>query len=552
MRNTRFFAALMLGMTIIPGAFAESGSHKAHRKAEERAAEDAALLETSHLPHKVRDLSDADSALDARIAAIQSLEEGDKIAIESYIFTPDKVGSLILRLLVQKKKELGDKLQVRILVDGFPFQKDSNSIDDVLARSLGDIGIEFKHYNKGTILNVTRAIRRNHRKLFIVKKKDKDALVITGGRNIADEYFNQGKKFNFLDRDILIEGPLGDQILKSFDAQFNDRLAKPISKFDGNVPELQSYLRGSSPRGRENAEAHYKMALAEYNRRKARADSILNPSEEDQRKDEIFRNIIHKTAAPREFRNPPVIADDVSFFSDPPGLKFSEHTSARVLAREIRNTKRTLLIDNFQFSPKGKLKEELHNAAKRDVVITTSVNGKGASEYGILYYFTHRGEKAAKNVSDENFRFYNFSGKLLTYSDLDEPPPSDKTAAKKANEKEFRFYDTDGRFLNYGDLDESLPPVDVRAIIHSKSFVIDDSTSIVSTFNVAARSSFLNSECGIIVRGQPALAKTISANTWSRIGNSKAVDQVTLSQSAPGFFYRNITGPLSTLIEDNF
>ena len=41
-----------------------------------------------------------------------------------------------------------------------------------------------------------------HNKTFIVDGK----VVITGGRNIADEYFDYDHEYNFRDRDVLLMG----------------------------------------------------------------------------------------------------------------------------------------------------------------------------------------------------------------------------------------------------------------------------------------------------------------------------------------------------------
>jgi cardiolipin synthase C len=520
---------LLLGaLATAAGAQKPTHTRSQIRSTQEPQAEEAsAVLVTSDKPHKVRDLSDPALALDLRLAAIESLEAGDEIAVESYIFSTDKIGKLVLRRLVEKKKKLGDQLKVRILVDGFPSPNDTVSIDSVVAKALGDVGIEFKIYNSAAILNIPKVIRRNHRKLFIVKKKDRDPLVITGGRNIANEYFNQNTKKNFIDRDILIEGPLGNEILESFNQQFMDKRAKAVAGYLAAAPKRPSTIMPASPRGLQEAEDDYKKSLARYQSRWDRAQSIVNPTFEEIQADKDFQKEMHQKAGPAASARSTLIANKVSFFSDPPGLKFSEHTAAKILSEELKTAKTSLFIENFQYSPKGEIKRTINELAKSNVQITALTNGKQASEYGILHYFTQRGEKAAKKVSSKNFHFYNYRGRAQVYNDMKEAIPDSK----------------------------------VQAIIHSKSIVKDGKDTFVTTFNLAARSSFLNSECGIIVHDQPELASSVVESTWSRMRDAKIFQPIIKDgetvkperyEDGPGFLYSTIFGPLSLLVENNF
>jgi cardiolipin synthase C len=56
-----------------------------------------------------------------------------------------------------------------------------------------------------------------HGKTFIVD----DDIVITGGRNYFDEYFDRNIGLNYKDRDVLVAGPGASDIIKSFNAYWN-------------------------------------------------------------------------------------------------------------------------------------------------------------------------------------------------------------------------------------------------------------------------------------------------------------------------------------------
>jgi phosphatidylserine/phosphatidylglycerophosphate/cardiolipin synthase-like enzyme len=62
---------------------------------------------------------------------------------------------------------------------------------------------------------------RSHRKLLIVDGE----TVLTGGRNIANEYFDLSDRYNFLDSDFEVSGPIVKTVLGSFDVYWNSRLA---------------------------------------------------------------------------------------------------------------------------------------------------------------------------------------------------------------------------------------------------------------------------------------------------------------------------------------
>ena len=68
-----------------------------------------------------------------------------------------------------------------------------------------------------------------HNKTFIVDGK----VVITGGRNIADEYFDYDHEYNFRDRDILLIGKASGSVSNSFEQFWNDPLSVPVTEIVG-------------------------------------------------------------------------------------------------------------------------------------------------------------------------------------------------------------------------------------------------------------------------------------------------------------------------------
>ena len=70
-----------------------------------------------------------------------------------------------------------------------------------------------------------------HNKLFVAD----DALAITGGRNIGDQYFTLDPRSNFVDLDVVAAGAIVPQLSASFDQFWNSKYAIPIASVASSV-----------------------------------------------------------------------------------------------------------------------------------------------------------------------------------------------------------------------------------------------------------------------------------------------------------------------------
>ncbi len=97
---------------------------------------------------------------------------------------------------------------------------------------------------------------RMHNKLFI----GDNAIAVTGGRNIGDEYFQASTVVNFGDFDLVVAGPTVRSLSHSFDVYWNDKLAIPVETLPLGKP-TQADLDGC----RKMLTAHKeKMATSDY------------------------------------------------------------------------------------------------------------------------------------------------------------------------------------------------------------------------------------------------------------------------------------------------
>jgi cardiolipin synthase C len=116
-------------------------------------------------------------------------------------------------------------VRVRILVD---FSKPVFRLEPIYARYLKSRGVEVRYYNTAPIYRLVSSQHRSHRKLLIAD----GSSFITGGRNIADEYFDMSEDYRFLDTDVEIRGPIAEAALRSFDLYWGSELSRPVDEID--------------------------------------------------------------------------------------------------------------------------------------------------------------------------------------------------------------------------------------------------------------------------------------------------------------------------------
>ncbi len=127
--------------------------------------------------------------------------------LEYYIWQPDKSGTLMRDLLIEKAKS---GIQVRFLYDGFG----SLSLGNRFFKPMLEAGIQVAPFLPGASFRERWSINlRNHRKLVIVDGK----TAFTGGMNIGDEYLGQDSELGFWrDTHLKIEGPETLQLQQVF------------------------------------------------------------------------------------------------------------------------------------------------------------------------------------------------------------------------------------------------------------------------------------------------------------------------------------------------
>jgi cardiolipin synthase C len=163
----------------------------------------------SRQPHELALLDEGIDSLAARVRLMEGATRS--IDLEFFIYELDTTSRLVSQILARKAAE---GVRVRILVD---FAAPVFKLRPAFAAALARKGVEVRYYNTASFLRFFAVQHRTHRKFLAV---DGETAII-GGRNIADDYFDTSERYNFLDCDVLVRGPVVTAMAESFELYWN-------------------------------------------------------------------------------------------------------------------------------------------------------------------------------------------------------------------------------------------------------------------------------------------------------------------------------------------
>lgn len=429
--------------------------------------------------HELTILEDGSDALAARVHLIRAARH--RIALQTFIFEPDDTGNLILHELLAAA-ERGVKVQV--ILDQL-FSLDGRKVLAQLDKS--HVNFEIRVYNPtfneaqtaplefaaGIVCCFRRFNQRSHNKLLLID----DRIAILGGRNISDHYFDLGEDFNYHDRDALLIGPEALTMRASFDQFWSH-------------PRTRSLWQLNDVAKSQLANPHLAPMAAQ--------DVPVAPR---------MQRFIAMATSPEwleRLRAQRVEAAQVSYFSDPPDKPFVSLDARRDLSLRmvelIESADTDLLLQTPYMVLSRPARKAFLKLAKEKPALRKRVssNSLAATDAWPVYAVAHKHRRLY--LEDLGFELHEFK-----------PYPGFSDAA--LNAKPPNFVKSSIRIVR-----ERAPPLD-RAIprrsLHSKSIVIDREIGIIGSHNFDPRSTWLNTENGIIVwdrRFADALAREIEAD----------------------------------------
>lgn len=181
------------------------------------------------------------------------------------------------RLLAAVRDAAGRGVRVRILLDDLH----STGRDALVMRMAFVPNVEMRMFNplagaRGSTLgrafnaldDASRLQQRMHNKLFIAD----NAMAVSGGRNLGDAYFGKDSRSNFIDLDLLVAGPLVQDLSRSFDTYWNSDRAYPVQSLV--TPKELDRIRdqaGAAGAGKQDRQATYGTSSAPEGEPRARA-----------------------------------------------------------------------------------------------------------------------------------------------------------------------------------------------------------------------------------------------------------------------------------------
>lgn len=401
-------------------------------------------------------LEDGGGSLIARAWLAEYAEK--TIDIQYFIFSPDNVGLIASDYLVRAANR---GVKVRLLVDDVMVEA---GVHEILTLDSHD-NIDIKIYNPGVNLgkNIVSKLKkftidfkganqRMHNKTFIVDGQ----VCITGGRNIADEYFDYDHEYNFRDRDVLLIGKVNDGIEQSFNDFWTSKLSVPVtdlvSEEEANYADTARFDR-----------------LHQY---------ACNPENFWPQVRERIQNL-HQ--AFEVFQTELVWLDDVQFVSDVPGKNTVKGLSGGGVSTDslinlIKNAKISIDIQSPYLVTSDLGKKIFKDAVDRGVKIRILTNSMASTD------------------NMEAFSGYQRDRKKLLQTGV-------KIYEFRPDAKE-RFE------VMTGALQEKLNYTPIFGL-HAKSMVIDGKVTVIGTFNLDPRSANLNTECVTIIRSERVAQKVL-------------------------------------------
>jgi putative cardiolipin synthase len=371
------------------------------------------------------------TALEARLALADLAERS--LDLQYYIWDADVSGHLLADRVIRAADR---GVRVRVLLD-------DNSIvdrDTAIAQLSAHPNIEIRAFNpfryrgnrwQDFLTDPSRANRRSHNKLMIADS----AIMIVGGRNIADHYFGVHGESNYRDLDTVAVGPVVRAAAVVFDDFWNSPFAVPYAAFVATPPT------------RADADA----AIAKM---RAQMAHERLPYPVDEEVDALTGNM-------KDVRDRLTWAPVRVLYDPPEKARDPSHTIFSELDALISNAQQEVLIENAYFVPRDhgvELTRALHARGVKVRVLTNSL--------------------ASNDVLAVHSGYQKYRDDLLENGvEMYEVRPDSRMAQLRWSGLSWKS----------------------RAGLHAKAMVVDRRYVVVGSYNLDPRSADINTELALLV-----------------------------------------------------
>jgi phosphatidylserine/phosphatidylglycerophosphate/cardiolipin synthase-like enzyme len=401
-------------------------------------------------------------ALLLRVHLIRAAQRS--IGIQTFIWTNDECGRLLIYELVEAARR---GVKVRILADHLVSEQDPATMAFL---ATVHPNLEVKHYRPALarmkptlwqkLVAATFGFRalnqRMHNKVLLVD----DAVLLTGGRNVENTYFDHSTTMNFRDRDVLAVGPAVRAAASSFEAYWAFKHAVPSAALRDVGAVLES---GKFRRYGTRADYDFGGFFAEL----AGGD------------DAAARAGARFAATLKPVRKAVFVADEPGKTGG--GAQMPRITQA--LRTTLEGARETVLMQTpyLVLSPAARDLIKAMHARNPGLRIEISSNSFASTDNLFAYSANYRLRNTY--VEDLGLQVHELKPQPAVQAELF---PRHREMAKLAAERAPK-----GKAAR--------PPF---FCLHAKSLVVDGRTAFVGSYNLDPRSENLNTEAGLLVEDE--------------------------------------------------
>ena len=409
-----------------------------------------------------------ETGVDALLSRIQLIRSAQTdIAMQTLIWADDEAGRLFMYELLKAAKR---GVRVRFLIDHLSSERHID-VDPFLAYSHENFEIRLfnpvpSFFNQPKakplfleklytlLFRFNRLNHRMHNKTFIVDSR----VAITGGRNYQNAYYDLAPGLNYKDRDVLVIGPVVQEIAASFEDFWVSEYATPLNR----LRDVRRAATGNDLRVFDREDFRLNGLLEWVNRELGTPEPAAR-----------FVDALQKV-------------DSAYFISDRPGkrdrLLFwygGDSEIAVHLATLVDEAKQSVTIQTPYLvltSPAIALFYRIREE-RPDIDIRISTNSLAATDSWHVYALSYKQKQTY--LQQLQFKIYEF---MPRPGDMEHFMPGLRTPVI-----------TQGSQLSGAAGQPYL-------CLHGKSLVVDDEISFVGSYNLDPRSENINTEAGLFIR----------------------------------------------------
>ena len=434
-------------------------------------------------------LESGQEALLARIHLIRAARHS--IDLQSFIYAEDDAGYLVLNELLEAARR---GVRVRVLLDQL-FSFDSVQLLAGLAQAHANFDLRLYNptfhegrtsrlkFVAGILFRFSRFNQRMHNKLLLVDGH----TGITGGRNYQNRYFDWDPDYNYRDREVVIGGPVGAEMQRSFEEFWNDRRAVPVAA----LRDVARRILDPEPEPMPAPQLVAPERLAAFS---AQADdpAVLQA---------MLLDRVREVGSARYISDAPDKPDGND--------RQRRRDLSRMLRRLVTDAQSEVLLQTpyLVFSrPAGRVFRDLHRRPDPPQV-TVSTNSLAATDAFPVYALSHKYNR--RYLRDYGFHIYEYKpfpeDAPIAVETTGALPPGRPALGADARESRRAFGSGARGGAMAGSASGTIPgPVPlqhagVRIGLHAKSMVVDDRLGMIGTHNFDPRSDHLNTESALLV-----------------------------------------------------